>query len=89
MFFGKEDDEESDGFSFFNGRGPKKIPVIEKRIEVSLEDLFVGCFKPIQLERSRKCITCDGRGGKSNARTQKCKICKGSGVKVSFTLWLF
>ena len=85
---GDEDDEDDiSGFNFFGGgggggRGRQRQPPLEHRLVVSLEQLMVGGWRTLKLDRKRPCGSCSGRGGKINASTSVCTGCKGKGVKV-------
>ncbi|XP_063888048.1 dnaJ homolog subfamily A member 2-like [Scylla paramamosain] len=50
----------------------------------SLEQLMVGGWRTLKLDRKRPCGSCNGRGGKMNAATSVCAACKGKGVKLTY-----
>ncbi|MCL4131836.1 UNVERIFIED_CONTAM: hypothetical protein GTU68_034359, partial [Idotea baltica] len=84
-----EDDEEGAGFSSFfgkggPGKGRQKAPPVEHNISASLEQLYTGFKKKLKIERDKNCESCDGRGGRLNAQTEKCDTCQGSGIKKSY-----
>uniref|UniRef100_A0A0P4W7Z7 J domain-containing protein n=1 Tax=Scylla olivacea TaxID=85551 RepID=A0A0P4W7Z7_SCYOL len=99
MFFGggmaggggsgdEEDDDDMGTFNFFGPGGGAKSrrqqPPLEHRLVVSLEQLMVGGWRTLKLDRKRPCGSCNGRGGKMNAATSVCAACKGKGVKLTY-----
>ncbi|KAK4299229.1 hypothetical protein Pmani_028490 [Petrolisthes manimaculis] len=66
------------------GHGSGKPPPTKHRLVVSLEQLMVGGWRKLRLDRKRPCAACDGRGGRANAFTETCTTCHGKGVKVSY-----
>lgn len=102
MFFGggmaggsgdEDEDDDLGSFNFFGpgagGRGRRhQPPPMEHRLVVSLEQLMVGGWRTLKLDRKRPCGACDGRGGRLNAATTTCIDCKGEGVKVGGRLCL-
>lgn len=80
----------SDLFSeLFGGGGRRRGGPRQKRkgedvvfpLKVGLEDLYMGCTKKLRLTKNVLCKTCAGKGGVADA-VQKCKSCKGHGVKI-------
>jgi len=69
------------GMGGFGNAGPqqKPKPTQEVRVKVSLEDLFVGCEKQIEIPTSTKCDDCAGTGS-SDKKKPICANCKGRGV---------
>jgi DnaJ family protein A protein 2 len=55
--------------SFFGGgqrnTGPKKAKPKLVEVEVSLNDVYIGTMKNVEIERYRNCEECDGKGGKN------------------------
>ncbi|KAK3857537.1 hypothetical protein Pcinc_036208 [Petrolisthes cinctipes] len=87
----EDDDDDGGGFGFpfglrggGGGRGNGKPPPTKHRLVVSLEQLMVGGWRKLRLDRKRPCSDCDGRGGRANAFTETCTTCNGKGVKVSY-----
>jgi DnaJ-class molecular chaperone len=54
----------------------------EIKVELNLEELFIGCVKEIAIPSSIKCNTCDGTGN-TEKKKPKCSSCDGKGMKVS------
>jgi len=52
-------------------------------LKCTLEDLYNGVTKTIELERSQLCSGCEGSGGKAGA-TQGCKNCHGRGFVMQY-----
>lgn len=52
-------------------------------LKVTLEDMYNGKTAKLQLSKNVICATCNGKGGKSGA-IQKCRSCKGCGLKVMY-----
>lgn len=51
----------------------------ERSYEVTLEDLYKGKTTRFASTRTVACSTCQGSGGKANARSHKCFSCDGRG----------
>ncbi|KAK2080159.1 hypothetical protein QBZ16_000012 [Prototheca wickerhamii] len=51
------------------------------KMKVSLEEMYKGNVRKLQMSRSIKCPTCSGNGSKSGKRYE-CETCKGTGVEV-------
>jgi len=51
-------------------------------LRVTLEDMYNGKTSKLQLSKNVICKTCDGQGGKADAKRQ-CSTCGGSGLKTS------
>ena len=73
------------GFGFgFPGRSSRKKRTprtkdITYNLKVTLEELYNGNDRKINLQRQRKCTACNGNGTKSGASPQRCRKCNGSG----------
>jgi len=74
------------GSIFGGGRGggrggqqkqQKKTKPQVKEVKVTLEDVYVGKMSKVNVNRSRACAGCNGKGA---ANVQKCKTCKGQGI---------
>ncbi len=63
---------------FGGGRGRRTVKGNDVRINIhmTLEEMYGGVHKTIKYKRNKKCNTCGGSGGDSNA----CNTCKGNGV---------
>ena len=48
-------------------------------LKCNLEDFYNGSVKTLQLERTRICQKCKGKGLRNGRKTQKCKNCNGTG----------
>lgn len=64
-----------DLFSKFQGEEPKES--IRKWIKLSVNELFHGAIKQIELEKSKPCNVCMGTGTGSKV---SCSDCKGTGI---------
>lgn len=74
------------GFGGFGGGGGTRRRRGEDTVhsfKVSLEDLYNGKTSKLQLNRNVICGTCKGKGSKSG-HTEKCVLCKGCGLKVTY-----
>lgn len=54
----------------------------EVRVELTLEELFIGCVKEIDISSGIKCNSCDGTGN-TEKKKPKCSSCDGKGMKVT------
>lgn len=69
------------------GRGGRKTNVKKKtksklqQIKVTLEDLYNGAKKYLEISRYRICKTCAGTGSKNKDANTKCSGCNGRGAK--------
>lgn len=63
-------------------RRERKGKDVVHQLPVSLEDLYRGTVKKLQLEKNIICDKCEGRGGKKGA-TESCPGCRGSGMTVT------
>ena len=77
----------SDIFDFFTGgRGgrnaKRKTKSVLQQMEVSLEDIYVGKEKYLEINRYRICPKCKGNGSKDPNANTKCTGCNGRGVKM-------
>jgi DnaJ-class molecular chaperone len=70
------------GGMFGGGMGgpqQKPKPTQEVRVKVSLEELFAGCDKTVEIPTSTKCDDCAGTGS-SEKKKPICSACKGRGI---------
>ena len=77
----------SDIFDFFTGgRGgrnaKRKTKSVLQQMEVSLEYIYVGKEKYLEINRYRICPKCKGNGSKDPNANTKCTGCNGRGVKM-------
>lgn len=85
--FMNSDPFEGFGFSFnrsnpFSNRAYRqyqKTDDITYTLKCSLEDLYNGSKKTLQLKRSRICDKCKGKGLKQGKSIQQCRNCNGTG----------
>jgi DnaJ-class molecular chaperone len=59
----------------------KQKPIQEIKIKLTLEEIYKGCDKIIEIQSNKKCEKCDGFGN-TDKKKDVCGICKGRGVKV-------
>lgn len=86
-FEGLEREEKSGGGNqhaspfdaFFGGGGKPKGPDAAVDVSVTLEELYNGATKQLQLARNSICRKCRGTGAK-DGKTTTCKTCGGQGV---------
>lgn len=85
---GREGGEEfTDPFSFFTGGGSRKnqrrrTRDVLQQIEVTLEELYLGKTKYIEITHYRICKDCKGTGAKDTTKDYVCKGCNGKRVKL-------
>ncbi|KAI5723142.1 dnaJ homolog subfamily A member 1 isoform X2 [Diaphorina citri] len=63
-------------------RRERKGKDVVHQLTVSLEDLYRGTVKKLQLEKNVICDKCEGRGGKKGA-AESCPGCRGTGMTVT------
>lgn len=59
---------------------PRCSPGVVKELAVTLEELYTGTTKRVEMRRSNPCDACAGTGTKSR-RERTCARCRGSGVQ--------
>jgi DnaJ family protein A protein 2 len=64
----------------FGGRR-RRTPDARYNVALSLEEMFSGCARKLQVTRNRACGACAGTGSASGACTT-CADCRGAGVRV-------
>lgn len=71
------------GFGGFGGGRSRRVEVrpIETSVEVTLEEVFSGCTKTVEVERMSLCADCSGSGSKSG-NSSTCTVCNGRGMQV-------
>ena len=77
-------DEPTDIFDIF-GRSQKakrRTKSVLQAMEVSLEDIFIGKEKYLEIKRYRICKKCKGNGSKDPNANTKCPGCNGKRVKL-------
>jgi DnaJ-class molecular chaperone len=69
------------GMGGFGNAGPqqKPKPTQEIKVKVSIDELFSGCEKTVEIPTSTKCDDCAGTGS-SDKKKPICSNCKGRGV---------
>jgi DnaJ family protein A protein 2 len=73
------------GGGMFGGggrRGPRKGEDIGYALQVTLKELYIGKSTKIKINRNVVCQPCAGKGVTKEGASQKCTICRGSGVKL-------
>ena len=83
-FFAFDMNSDDSGFTGYGKRQHhrarrKKGDNVMVEIKVTLEELYKGSRRTIQLERTGKCKECDGSGLKAKARRKTCLTCSGKG----------
>lgn len=70
------------GFGNFGGgnRKRRRDYGIYEETTITLEDVYFGCEKEIDIQREEKCETCKGKGAKKSSDVETCKKCNGQGV---------
>ena len=83
---GMTGEEPRDIFDIFTGGGRKnvkrKTKSVLQEMVVSLEDIFVGKEKYLEIKRYRICKKCKGNGSKDPNANTKCPGCNGKRVKL-------
>lgn len=72
------------GGSFGGGRGrrrERKGKDVIHTLSVTLEELYKGSVRKLQLQKNVICDKCEGRGGKKGA-VEQCPNCQGRGMQV-------
>jgi len=73
--------------AFFGGGGQRSRPGQRKardvvlEVEVTLEEVYHGTSKVLQVKRQRKCTTCEGTGS-ADKKPTRCVGCNGSGIRM-------
>jgi len=60
----------------------KKSKSVLHTLKVTLEDVYTGAQKYLQISRYRICTGCKGSGSKDPNANTKCSGCNGKGVKM-------
>lgn len=63
----------------FNFGGFQRSPKADFEVRVSLEDLFRGTKKKIQVDRMVICGDCSGTGSSTKSGSRPCDMCQGTG----------
>ncbi len=83
---GMTGEEPTDIFDLFTGGGKRNVKRKTKSVlqamEVSLEDIFMGKEKYLEIKRYRICKKCKGNGSKDPNANTKCPGCNGKRVKL-------
>lgn len=69
------------GMSGMGNSRSKPKPVQEIKVKLSLEEIFKGCEKIVEIPSNKKCDSCDGFGN-TDKKKDTCSVCKGRGVRV-------
>ena len=76
----------TDIFDLFTGGGGRKVKrktkSVLQQMEVTLEDIYKGTEKYLEINRYRICKKCKGNGSKDPNANTTCPGCKGKGVKM-------
>jgi DnaJ family protein A protein 2 len=84
---GRDGFEGADIFDILNGRAGggqqnRKTKPVLHTMNVTLEDIYKGNKKYIEISRFRNCEPCKGTGSKDPKANTKCTGCQGKGLKV-------
>lgn len=71
-------DDFFDGISSMHRRSSCQESEPHHSLEISFEEAFFGCQKPIELIYTQKCFVCDGAGSVKDS-VQRCPECNGTG----------
>ncbi len=63
------------------GNVKKKTKTVLHQLKVTLEDVYKGNKRFLQISRYRVCTTCKGSGSKNPGADTKCAGCNGKGMK--------
>lgn len=79
--------EGADIFDLLHGRGgggqqKRKTKTVLHTMNVTLEDVYLGKKRYIEIQRYRNCDKCKGSGSKDPKANTQCAGCKGKGMKV-------
>lgn len=64
-------------------RQPARGADIEYPLAVTFEEAMLGVTRDVEVDRSDKCSSCDGRG-ETRERTATCSVCHGTGQQKGF-----
>lgn len=84
---GRDGFEGGDIFDILSGRAgagnqKKKTKSVLHTLNVTLEDIYKGSKKYLEISRYRTCGSCKGSGSKDPKANTKCSGCQGKGIKV-------
>jgi len=75
------------GMGGMGGRGgrpqKRRTQNVVHPLKVTLEELYKGAVRHIEIERKQLCAACDGQGGKAGA-TKTCSACSGRGFVMAY-----
>ena len=63
-------------------RGPARGYDLETEIEITLDDVAVGCERDVEFTRLDICDTCSGDGAKPGTKPETCAVCSGRGFVI-------
>jgi chaperone protein DnaJ len=67
---------------FFGGNRRNRQPeknIMQYNIDLTLEEVFNGCEKIVEMDINIKCDTCNAKGCKDPSKSFECETCKGTG----------
>jgi len=83
---GRDGSEGMDIFDLLHGRSggkqKRKTKSVQHNLKVTLEDVFKGNKKYLEISRYRICLGCKGSGSKVSGANTTCQGCKGQGAKM-------
>jgi len=68
------------GMPGMNNRSKPK-PVQEIKVKLTLEEVYKGCDKMVDIQSNKKCEKCNGFGN-TDKKKDTCSLCKGRGIRV-------
>ena len=81
----KQSADSDDEYSNSKSKEKNKTKSIIYQMKVSLEEVYIGARKQLEINRYRYCESCHGKGTNKKGINCKCQTCKGKGVKLYIT----
>ena len=64
-----------------NQRRKKEKLIQEIKINLTLDEIYAGCEKNVEISANKRCDDCEGYGN-TDKKKETCSMCKGKGMKV-------